>query len=521
MRAVSEAGAGALDDVCLLVEGTYPYVAGGVSAWVHDIIKGHPELRFSVFNIGSKAGAYGPPSYVLPDNVTRLHQTYCSELETTPLAGATRARLDGEIRAFRRRSRSRLPPSRVLGAIRRLSLEAGRGDDRLLEDLTCGDLSIGEFLHGHQTFDLLAEIAEKVAPQASFLDLFWHLRAIYVPILRLLPAAAPPARCYHTVSTGYAGLCGAAFSLRTGRPLIVTEHGIYSRERNMDLARASWIKDQPAAADAISVGARPSPLRDLWSRSFRALSQLAYQRASRIVTLSDVNRARQIADGARASKISIVPNGVDVPPSDDGGGARPETPPSDDGRALRVGFVGRVVPIKDVISFIQACHLAMADVALDVRIIGPIGEDPAYVRRCLALVETLGLTASVVFTGPQPVHLIYAELDVVVLTSFSEGQPLVILEAYAAGLPVIATDVGACREMIEGRSAPDRLLGGSGVVTRVGTASETAAALVRLARDPSLRRRFGTAGRKRVLGFYRRQDMIDSYRSLYRDMVSP
>ena len=458
--------------------------------------------------------------------MTRLHQTYCSELETTPLTGAARARLDGEIRAFRRRGRARLPPSRVLGAIRRLSLDTGRGDDRLLEDLACGDLSIGEFLHGPQTFDLLAEIAEKVAPQASFLDLFWHLRAIYVPILRLLPAAAPPARCYHTVSTGYAGLCGAAFSLRTGRPLIVTEHGIYSRERNMDLARASWIKDQPAAADAITVGARPSPLRDLWSRSFRALSQLAYQRASRIVTLSDVNRARQIGDGARASKISIVPNGVDVPPSDGdgdgdgGGGARPPAPPSDHEGALRVGFVGRVVPIKDVISFIQACHLAMADVALDVRIIGPTGEDPAYVRRCLTLVETLGLTSSVVFTGPQPAHLIYSQLDVVVLTSFSEGQPLVILEAYAAGLPVIATDVGACREMIEGRSAPDRLLGGSGVVTRVGTASETAAALVRLARDPPLRRRLGTAGRKRVLGFYRRQDMLDSYRSLYRDMVS-
>ena len=49
----SEAGAAAPDDVCMLVEGTYPYVAGGVSAWVHDIIKGHPELRFSVFNIGS------------------------------------------------------------------------------------------------------------------------------------------------------------------------------------------------------------------------------------------------------------------------------------------------------------------------------------------------------------------------------------------------------------------------------------------------------------------------------------
>jgi len=179
-----------------------------------------------------------------------------------------------------------------------------------------------------------------------------------------------------------------------------------------------------------------------------------------------------------------------------------------------------VVPIKDVISFIQACNLAMADVALDVRIIGPIAEDAAYVRRCVALVESLGLASSVIFTGPQPAQLIYCDLDVVVLTSFSEGQPLVILEAYAAGLPVVATDVGACREMVEGRSAPDRLLGESGLVTRVGTASETAAALVRLARDPLLRRRFGRAGRKRVLGFYRRQDMIESYRGLYRDMVS-
>jgi hypothetical protein len=141
------AGPGSPDDVCLLVEGTYPYVAGGVSAWVHDIIKGHPELRFSVFNIGSKVGVYGPPSYSLPAHVTRLHQIYCSELEVTPPSGPDRARLDSEIRALARRSRSHLRPSRVLGAIRRLSLEDGGGDDRLLEDLSCGDLSVGEFLH--------------------------------------------------------------------------------------------------------------------------------------------------------------------------------------------------------------------------------------------------------------------------------------------------------------------------------------------------------------------------------------
>jgi glycosyltransferase involved in cell wall biosynthesis len=521
--------AAAVADVCLLVEGTYPYVAGGVSAWVHDIINGHPDLRFSIFNIGAHAGAYGPPAYVLPRQVTHLHQIYCRELEPTPRFGPARARLDGEIRALRARGSPRAGPSRVLRALRRLDLEPGVVDDRLLEDLTCGDLSVGDLLHGRETFEVLAEIAAETAPRAPFLDVFWHMRAIYAPILRLLAAATPPARCFHAVSTGYAGLCGAAFSLRSGRPLIVTEHGIYARERGMDLARASWINDQEESADAIPVGATPSPLRGLWARSFRALSQVAYHRASRIVTLSEANRTRQIADGAPAGKISIVPNGVDVPALDegdegdasDGGDAGRERAATRDERsALRVGFVGRVVPIKDVVSFIRACHLAMANVALDVRIIGPAGEDAAYARRCVVLVEALGRASSVTFVGPRPPHLIYADLDVVVLTSFSEGQPLVILEAYAAGLPVVATDVGACREMIEGRSVADRLLGPSGFVTRVGTPSETAAALVRLARDPPLRRRLGQAGRRRVRAFYRRASMLESYRDLYRTLVT-
>src|SRR5688500_7166069 len=87
-------------EVCLLVEGTYPFLPGGVSAWVHDIIKGHPELKFSIFNIGSHPGSYGPACYVLPDHVTGLHQIYCREGETTALSAAERARLDHDIRTL-------------------------------------------------------------------------------------------------------------------------------------------------------------------------------------------------------------------------------------------------------------------------------------------------------------------------------------------------------------------------------------------------------------------------------------
>ncbi len=508
-------------DVCMLVEGTYPYVSGGVSAWVHDIVRGHPELSFSIFNIGSHPGSYGKPRYELPKNVTELHHAYCQDARPVPGDHAGRAALDREIRIVRRSGASRARPSRVLTAMRRLHL-GETVDDQLLSDLVSSDIGVPEFLHGQATFDLLSELSEHLAPQTSFLDLFWHFRAISIPILRLIAETPPPARCYHTVSTGYAGLLGASFSLKTGRPLVLTEHGIYSRERNMELARAKWIQDEDDGAGELGVRPEVSPLRRLWARSFHALAAVAYHRATHIVTLSDVNRKRQIADGALAGKITVVPNGVDV---SDVKHEKPIPSPSVDvgeaeRRPLRVGFVGRVVPIKDVVSFIKACHLAMHDVALDVRLIGPIDEDSSYATRCLALVEMLGRGASIKFVGPKPSHLIYADLDVVVLTSFSEGQPLVILEAYAAGLPVVATDVGACREMIEGQHADDRRLGPSGFVTRVATPGETAAALVRLARDPALRRRLGDTGRKRVGGFYRRHDMMEKYRSLYRDMVA-
>ena len=511
-----------LDDVCILVEGTYPYVTGGVSAWVHDIIRGHPELRFSILNIGSRLGAYGEARYTLPTNVSHLYQVYCEDSRPVPRAGAERAALDREIHLLGRGSSPRTRRSRVLTALRRLHFDEPV-DARLLADLTSGDLTVGDFLHGREAFDLLSEVGTRLAPRTSFLDFFWNFRAIHVPILRLLETPPVQARCYHAVSTGYAGLLAAAFSSKTDRPMLLTEHGIYSRERAMDLARASWIKDQTDGPEDFG-GATPSPLRSLWARSFRAMAAIAYHQATHIVTLSDVSRQRQVADGAPRSKITVVPNGVDVGVLDgtqaearEGSGLGSEPL---EGRSLRVGFVGRVVPIKDVITFIKACDLAMHATRIDARIIGPAEEDLPYARRCRDLVDTLGRQSSIAFVGPQPSHLIYSDLDVVVLTSFSEGQPLVMLEAYAAGLPVIATDVGACREMIEGRGAADQALGPSGITTRVATPPETAAALLRLALEPALRRRLGAVGLRRVRGFYRRQEMLESYRALYGKVVT-
>ena len=524
-------------DVCLLVEGTYPFVSGGVSSWVHDIILGHPELRFAVLNVGSHPGAYGEPRFQLPDNVVGLHRVFCQETARPPLDGAARADLREQIRSLRTTVDTRAQPSRVLAGLRRMHLD-GAGDaeaqQSILDDLATNDLALDELLYGRASFDLLTQLSDRAAAEAPFLDLFWHFRAIHVPMLRLLSAPVVPAACYHAIATGYAGLLAAVWSRRTQRPLALTEHGIYAREREMELARADWIRDAAETADG-GFGLRTatwaphvSPLRKIWSGFFRALSRLAYAQAGRIVTLSEVNRGKQIADGAPPAKIEIVPNGVDLPDGAPAQEALNHTVNDNDRPAndlielhpapLRVGFVGRVVPIKDLITFIRACDLALHSVELEVRVIGPMDEDAAYATRCRDLVTRLGRGAQIAFVGPMPPAAIYGDLDVVVLTSFSEGQPLVMLEAYARGVPVIASDVGACREMIVGRDAVDREIGPSGFVTRVATPKETAAALVRLARDPKLRRQMGEAGLRRVAAYYQRRDMLASYRALYAAM---
>src|SRR5437867_4267777 len=117
---------------------------------------------------------------------------------------------------------------------------------------------------------------------------------MHVPLVRLLTADEPRANVIHAVSTGYAGAVAAVASRRQRRPLLLTEHGIYARERDMELARATWIRE--AELDPRLPVESTSPLRRCWSRFFHRLSHVAYHQASDIVTLSEINRAKQLAD---------------------------------------------------------------------------------------------------------------------------------------------------------------------------------------------------------------------------------
>src|SRR5207248_2376717 len=190
------------------------------------------------------------------------------------------------------------------------------------------------------------------------------------------------------------------------------------------------------------------------------LSRVCYQEADRIITITQINQPFQIEDGADLSKMSVVPNGVRI---ERYAPAREGPRPTDE---FVVGFVGRVVPIKDVKTFIRAIKIALAAVPnLKAYVIGPTDEDAEYFAECQRLTRLLDLEDHLTFTGRANVVDYYRQMHVLVLTSISEAQPLVILEGHAAGVPVVATNVGACEELLYGRTPEDRALGPSGVIT--------------------------------------------------------
>ncbi len=114
---------------------------------------------------------------------------------------------------------------------------------------------------------------------------------------------------------------------------------------------------------------------------------------------------------------------------------------------------------------------------------------------------------------------VYAEMDVLLLTSASEGFPYVVLEANCAGLPVVATDVGACREILTGIGKDDRALGPSGRITPVGDPEATASELARFARDPDALYRYGLTGRERALRYYDLEKIMRQYRDIYETYI--
>lgn len=489
-------------DVLLLLEGTFPFVAGGVSSWVNHIIRGFPELRFGALFIGSRPDDYGPIRYALPENLVHLDTVYLfgdeDRHEIRPVSSdketmGTVARMHSLFHTDPRH-----PDCSTLFA--KLADEAHAG----------GKLSREVFLHSEAAWESIKDNYRRHCTDPSFVDYFWTVRTIHTPFWRLREAVdrCPKARIYHSVSTGYAGILGVMLKHRAPGPYIISEHGIYVKERKIDLYQAQWIKDNRNVFEF-----DPSQMgyyRQMWIRFFEQLGYLAYQAADEIVALYEANRQRQLKDGAPPQKTSNIPNGIDVARYAKLRDQRPEAPPP------ILCLIGRVVPIKDVKTFIRSMRTVVARMPeAEGWIAGPEDEDLEYAEECRDLVRRLGLEKNVKFLGFQKLEDVLPKIGLVVLSSISEALPLVILEGYAAGVPALATDVGSCRQLVYGLPGEDAELGVSGRIVRIADPASLGEAAVELLSDPVAWKSASEAAMRRVEAHYSQEMMFSRYRDLY------
>jgi glycosyltransferase involved in cell wall biosynthesis len=215
-------------------------------------------------------------------------------------------------------------------------------------------------------------------------------------------------------------------------------------------------------------------------RAQREVDNATARLCARVIAVSDDTRRALVAQGYPASRVVVVHNGVSVPPAS---GGTPGTGP------LRIGEIARLCDVKGQRDLIRALRLVP-----DVRAV-LVGDDleagGAYRRLLERDIEAAGLAHRVELVGYRPdVPAILDGLDVVVLPSWIEGMPLVLLEAMAHAKPVVATHVGGTPEVV--------VDGQTGLLVPPRDPEALAGAFRRLIEDPELARSMGQAGYERV-----------------------
>ena len=329
--------------ICIVAEGCYPYVVGGVSGWVHSMIKAFPEHEFVILSIIADRDQSSKFEYELPDNVKAVYEAYLNDYDwgKKPKTG----------------KRTRFS-EKYYKALRSIIFNEEPDWENVFK-LFEKDFSIDDLLMGADFLHIVQEFYNLRFSQINFSDFLWTMRSIYRPLFLILKTQIPKADIYHCVATGYAGVLGGMAKSKFKCGLIVSEHGIYAREREEELIKATWVA---------------GIYKNIWIDQFKKMAILAYNKADLVTCLYGHAKELQVELGCQESKILITANGIDM--------ARFENIPQkteEDEKYINVGAIMRVAPIKDVKTLIRAFAFAKRLVpTLKLWIMGPTDEEEKY-----------------------------------------------------------------------------------------------------------------------------------------------
>jgi len=245
------------------------------------------------------------------------------------------------------------------------------------------------------------------------------------------------------------------------------------------------------------------PSKLLSMRIYAALDRLALRMFDKVIVVSDTVARILRNSGVAMEKVAMIPNGVDLArfrtaiPKLRIENGLPKNPV--------VGFVGRLVPEKGGALLMRAAQHVLSKHPNVTFVL--VGEGPAAAE-WKTLASELGISKNVIFAGARDdIPQVYASFDMVVLPSLVEAMPMCLLEAMAAGRPVIATRVGAVPRLI--------LDSQTGLLLQPGVTSALAMAIIRLLESPDLACRLGENGRARVAQHFSAEVMAKRYIAMY------
>ncbi len=278
------------------------------------------------------------------------------------------------------------------------------------------------------------------------------------------------------------------------------------REERFDLVHAHIYASATAAAIAVLGTGVPLVITEhteaLWQgRRERWASRRVYRRAEHIIAVSSAIRQRLIErDAVPPDRITIIHNAV-IPAPDTSQSALP----GDLREGPLVGVVARLQPEKGVANFLRAAArvcTAVPDARFLVAGDGPLREE------LLDLAGRLGVGERVRFLGYRAdARALVGLLDVLVVPSLTEGTPLIVLEAMAAGIPVVASAVGGIPDQIRHNK--------EGLLIPAGDPAALADALLELLQDPARARSLGEAALRRADSEFNHSTMVRRIEAVY------
>jgi glycosyltransferase involved in cell wall biosynthesis len=251
----------------------------------------------------------------------------------------------------------------------------------------------------------------------------------------------------------------------------------------------------------------------LRSRFFSVLERALARSTTVLIAVSPQVRDDLVELGvAPAEQFAVVRLGIELDQRIASSDGRTETRrylgiPAD---RFAIGWVGRMTAVKrteDVLAGFRLLRDRGVDATLCL-----VGDGPDR-PQLEQLAHELGIARDTLFLGYQEdVGALYDAFDALVLPSGNEGTPVSVIEALAAGRPVVATRVGGIPDVVRD--------GEDGFLVEPGATDELAERLARLAEDPELRERLGGAGRERVLPRYAVDRLVDDVDRLYRSLLA-